>query len=723
MEDDHGEAEQGEPLPSASPRGRLRGSLPYWRRTMHQIGLVCALTLSVLSDGFRLSWNPERGPPPACWLRNHPSASAHAGFVTEKVAEGVALGTMQKCLRENLRCILPLGVASNAVGKLRLIWDGRHVNAYLPRRKFRMETLQREGRSLFEQSSWGGTIDISMAYHHIEMHPDSLPFLGFEWAGEFYHFTVLPFGLSLAPWLFTKVMGHCVRFLRSPGCGVGLLAYLDDLIFAAATASGSLRSAGIMLAVLRRFGWLIHPTKCVGTSEAVQAFVALGTLVDLASQVYSVPTVTMRRILAAMQALATGPPMVPVRSVARAKGLITATWVATGVATRIRTRALDAVIDSRPIPRGNGRREVGRCWAALVAVSSAARAEAQWWLTWLSRINGQPIRPRPYDSTADSAIASDASNTGVGAFISTVGATPQSSSLIRALLERAPPGLSLRAVVRHAQQGLEFSAPLPGHLLDSSSTLREMFGIFLFVTLAVALLRGGRHRVILDNLGCVFILGGVVPPFAVGDKAWGEYVSGGSPDPELQAMALKLFDLQLEEGFSLQAVWQPRECNLRADFLSRASELPSHDYSLLPEIFQWLDELWGPHSVDRFATARNRHVQKFCSQYFHPEAMWVDAFTLPWDEELNWVFPPIPDIVHAIHHMRRCRASGTLVVVMAQWSPARRLLRPDGRHWAEDVVEVVALGQPRDCLLIPRGQRHLVAFCEVYALRLDGRRH
>jgi hypothetical protein len=43
-----------------------------------------------------------------------------------------------------------------------------------------------------------------------------------------------------------------------------------------------------------------------------------------------------------------------------------------------------------------------------------------------------------------------------------------------------------------------------------------------------------------------FILGGVVPAFAVGGKRWGELVSGGSAVPALQRLAVaELHDLQL----------------------------------------------------------------------------------------------------------------------------------------------------------------------------------
>jgi hypothetical protein len=80
-----------------------------------------------------------------------------------------------------------------------------------------MEKLQREGSALFERSAWDGTVDLSSAYHHVPMASDATAYLGFEWKVTFYKFEVLPFSLSHAPWLFTKMMGHCACFLRFPG--------------------------------------------------------------------------------------------------------------------------------------------------------------------------------------------------------------------------------------------------------------------------------------------------------------------------------------------------------------------------------------------------------------------------------------------------------------------------------------------------------------------------
>jgi hypothetical protein len=151
--------------------------------------------------------------------------------------------------------------------------------------------------------------------------------------------------------------------------------------------------------------------------------------------------------------------------------------------------------------------------------------------------------------------------------------------------------------------------------------------------------------VIMDNLGCVFIMGGVVPEYATGGRMWEEFVSGGSPNPDLQRLALQLLDIQIEYDFSLTFVWVPRDQNVRADYLSHASEAPPHDYRLREEWFAYLDGLWGPHSIDRFATADNRqplcapHTGRFCSRYFHPEAEWTDALSIPWGNRIIGCFP------------------------------------------------------------------------------------
>jgi hypothetical protein len=87
-----GDHEEGEQTPS--PRHRHQKHFLYWRAMMHQIGIVCALTLSVIAGGFRMDWDPALGEASSIFLKNHPSALAERGFVTSAIADGVAASTM-----------------------------------------------------------------------------------------------------------------------------------------------------------------------------------------------------------------------------------------------------------------------------------------------------------------------------------------------------------------------------------------------------------------------------------------------------------------------------------------------------------------------------------------------------------------------------------------------------------------------------------------------------
>ena len=62
--------------PAPEPlRERLRSRRAYWHASMRAMGVVCALTLSILSDGCRLEWDPITGLLPRVHKRNAQSAA------------------------------------------------------------------------------------------------------------------------------------------------------------------------------------------------------------------------------------------------------------------------------------------------------------------------------------------------------------------------------------------------------------------------------------------------------------------------------------------------------------------------------------------------------------------------------------------------------------------------------------------------------------------------
>jgi hypothetical protein len=715
-EEDAGDEPKGEVLEedlpqgasAPSPIGRLKAHVRYWRGAMAAMCLPCALTISILAHGYQLDWCEKRGVASAAALRNHPSAFKEAAFVTEAVQAGVAAGTMRPCTREFLRCVLPLGVATNSAGKLRLIWDGRHVNGFLRKVKFVMETLQLEGRALFDGASWGGAIDISSAYHHIEMHPDAFPFLGFEWAGQFFCFVVLPFGLASAPRIFTQVMRTPVAFMRWKGCK--LLAYLDDLPFARDSAEAARAQGALMIGILRRFGWLVAMHKCVGIPEPVQVFPALGTLVDLVQQKYFATVATRERIMARAAALA-GRQAAPARVLAAFKGLLGSTWLSIGRATSVRTRELGWVIDSRPEPHTGSKAACRRGWNSVVTITPEAQGEVQWWQTHFDSLNGQAFaRPGLSSCLYEGFVMSDAGDYGYGgwAALNPDFPDPDRTALVGFLAQRCPPGATVRLAVRRALAGVAIAGSFPQHLLGASSAHREMFGLAAVLRTAAPAIAGGRFLGCLDAMACVFCLGGTVPPRALGGNT--EVANyGGSRRVDLHRCAIEVLDTCA--AFDIQAdwYWVPRAHNEMADWLSHECEYLAYDYWLADSVFKGLDQFWGPHTCDRFATADNAMTLKapntgrFCSLLFEHSAEWPDALSLPWRGEVNWCHPPPRLAGLVLKHLRRCKAVGTLVVprwVSAQWWSELYPCGPEHAP-ASFVVGVRWLGRGESCLCFP----------------------
>ncbi len=93
-----------------------------------------------------------------------------------------------------------------------------------------------------------------------------------------------------------------------------------------------------------------------------------------------------------------------------------------------------------------------------------------------------------------------------------------------------------------------------------------------------------------------------------------------------------------------------------------------HSYRLLASLFRWVDERWGQHTIDRFASANSfqplapPYTGRFCSLFFHPSATSVDAFSVPWHSENNWLFPPVTEVGSTVAHFLATSAEGTLVV-------------------------------------------------------------
>ena len=112
---------------------------------------------------------------------------------------------------------------------------------------------------------------------------------------------------------------------------------------------------------------------------------------------------------------------------------------------------------------------------------------------------------------------------------------------------------------------------------------------------------------------------------------------------------------------------------------------------LNPLLFQWLVRIWGPHTIDRFASPGNAQLNRFNSRFYSPGAEAVDAFTCSWTEDNNWWVPPVHLVPRVIRHAQNTKSQGTLVIPKWLSSPFWPLLFPDGSGPAEFVAAWIEL--------------------------------
>lgn len=145
-------------------------------------------------------------------------------------------------------------------------------------KRFRMETLSSIIPSL-EAGMWATTVDLKDAYLHIPIHQADQKFLAFRYRGTDYAYNALPFGLSTAPRVFTRVTRSILAHLRRKG--ILLFAYLDDWLLLGRSEEESREVTSTVLALLRELGWLINLDKSALVPSQDVAY--LGARLDLRS--------------------------------------------------------------------------------------------------------------------------------------------------------------------------------------------------------------------------------------------------------------------------------------------------------------------------------------------------------------------------------------------------------------------------------------------------------
>ena len=153
----------------------------------------------------------------------------------------------------------PLTVSENK-GKCRLVLDCRHINPHLFKYAFKYEDAA-IAKDTFKKGDFVFGFDLKSAYHHIDILGDHRIYLGFMWdfgsGFAYFVFNVLPFGISTAAYVFTKLTRAVISYWR-----YSIIMFLDDGLGGASDLNTAEKLSMEVQKDLSELGFLLAVEKC-----------------------------------------------------------------------------------------------------------------------------------------------------------------------------------------------------------------------------------------------------------------------------------------------------------------------------------------------------------------------------------------------------------------------------------------------------------------------------
>ena len=150
---------------------------------------------------------------------------------------------------------------------------------------------------------------------------------------------------------------------------------------------------------------------------------------------------------------------------------------------------------------------------------------------------------------------------------------------------------------------------------------------------------------------------------------------GGSKSPDCDSVSRKIWDYCFEHDIWLSATHLPGCQNIEADIESRQFN-DRTEWMLDPNIYLFITGRLGQPTIDLFASRLNKQCPAYASWRPDPDALFVDAFSVNWNNFFFYAFPPFSQIGRCLEKIQANKADGILVVpfwTSQSWYP--KLLR------------------------------------------------
>ncbi|XP_067204258.1 uncharacterized protein [Linepithema humile] len=152
----------------------------------------------------------------------------------------------------------PFFLINKSSGGKRFILNLRDLNKYIEPPHFKLEDWRTVIRLMLSGFHMA-TLDLENAYLLVPIFENHRRFLRFQWRNVTYEFSALPFGLSTAPYIFTKILRPVVTFLRNQG--YQSVVYLDDFLLLGSSADECRDNILASVNLLQSLGFVINFSK------------------------------------------------------------------------------------------------------------------------------------------------------------------------------------------------------------------------------------------------------------------------------------------------------------------------------------------------------------------------------------------------------------------------------------------------------------------------------
>ena len=350
-------------------KGRLKERVDYWINELEASPFI----VDTIKNGYPL---PMLSVPPWYSHQNDQSALVDADFVDDALTKLLADECIKETGSESIHVCSPLMVVTNDNNKKRLVINLKYLNNYLVTYKFRYEDL-RAVLALVKKGDYMFSFDLKSGYHHVDIREGFQKYLGFSWATggkqKYYVFTVLPFGLSSACYMFTKLLRPIVRYWRANG--LRIVVYLDDGIgleqqHEAAAASKFVQDT------LHRCGLVANVTK--SQWEPTSRLQWLGFDLNIAEGTIRVPEQKVSQLKVLLIELKQQK-FAKARMIAKVTGKLISMWLGLGSTMRLMSRSLYSVLQTRT------------SWSDVLCLDANCLEEIEFWQKSINAYNGQPL--------------------------------------------------------------------------------------------------------------------------------------------------------------------------------------------------------------------------------------------------------------------------------------------------------------------------------------------